>query len=319
LGSSEGEIPRPAPPRIFIAPSKPSLPKQAQPRPPKKVTKKKTTKLGTLALSAGVSIKSKLVPIKPYSRFGETLPPSSSDESRTASPVVDEQRDSPCPEFTLPCDLSDSATSEDMTFDFDAFSPSEPEVYSLTGCEMLTNEFLLTCDSEVDRLMAVDEHRPLTQEERTGLYDLINGALPGYVNIGESAGTYSAYMKARSHRSIDRHLGTTAFPRNLKSTRPETTDFYANVPEIDVGWVSTDVGYIAQEFDPAEFSQILVESSYVCPELHSKELEARSSLIIHEALDTNQSSIRKQVQGARVTMVSPERRRLRTSSARGEI
>lgn len=318
MGSSEGEIPGLALPRIFIAPSKPSLPKQPQPRPPKKVTKKKATKLGTLALSAGVSIKSKVVPIKP-----ETLPPSSLDETRTASPVVDEKRDSPCPEFTLPCDLSDSATSEDMPFDFEAISPFEPEVYSSTGCEMLTNEFLPTYDSEVDRLMAVDEHRPLTQEERTGLYNLINGALPGSINTGESAGTYSAYMKARSHRLIDRRLGTnraTTFPHDLKSTRPETTDFYANVPEIklehiDVDcWVSADVGYIAQEFDPAEFSQILVESGYVCPELHSEELEAPDT-----PQGANQSSIRKQVQGARVTMFSPERRRLRTSSARGEI
>lgn len=197
---------------------------------------------------------------------------------------------------------------------------------------MLTNEFLPTYDSEVDRLMAVDEHRPLTQEERTGLYDLINGALPGSINIGESDSTYGAYMKARSHRSIDRPLGTnraTAFPHNLKSTRPATTDFYANVPEIklehiDVDcWMSTDVGHIAQEFDPAEFSQILVESSYVCPELHSEELKARSSLMIHEAPDTpqgaDQSNIRKQVQGARATMFSPEKRRQRTSSARGEI
>lgn len=176
--------------------------------------------------------------------------------------------------------------------------------------------------------MAVDEHRPLTQEERTGLYDLINGALPGSINIGDSDGTYSAYMKTRSLRSIDRRLGTnraTAFPHNLKSTRSETTDPYANVPEIKLDvdcWVSTDVGYIAQEFDPAEFSQILVESSYVCSELHSEELEARPSLMIHEASDTpqaNQSNIRKQVQGARVTMFSPERRRQRTSSARGEI
>lgn len=215
-----------------------------------------------------------------------------------------------------------------MTFDFEPFSPFEPEVYSLTGCEMLTNDFLPTYDSEVDRLMAVDEHRPLTQEERTGLYDLINGALPGSINIGDSDGTYSAYMKTRSLRSIDRRLGTnraTAFPHNLKSTRSETTDPYANVPEIKLDvdcWVSTDVGYIAQEFDPAEFSQILVESSYVCSELHSEELEARPSLMIHEASDTpqaNQSNIRKQVQGARVTMFSPERRRQRTSSARGEI
>lgn len=331
MSSSEGDIPGLAPPRIFIAPSKPSLPKQVQPRPPKKVTKKKATKLGTLALSAGVSIESKVVAIKPYSRFGETLPPSFSGEARSTSPVVVEKRDSPCPEFTLPCDLSDSATSEDMTFDFEASSPFEPEVYSLTGCEMLTNEFLPTYDSEVDRLMAVDEHRPLNQEERTGLYDLINGALPGSINIGESAGTYSAYMKAGSHRSIDRRLGTnrpTPFSHNLKSTRPGSTDFYANVPEIELEhvdvdcWVSTDVGYIAQEFDPAEFSQILVESSYVCPELHSEELEARSSLTIHEAPDTpqaNQSNIQKQVQGSLVTMFSPERRRLRTSSARGEI
>ena len=324
MGSSEGEIRDFAPPKIFIASSKPSL--------PKKITKKKATKLGTLALSAGASTKSKLVPIKPYSPFGETLPPSSSDEIRTAASVVVEKRDSPCPEFTLPCDLSDSATSEDMTFDFEPFSPFEPEVYSLTGCEMLTNEFLPTYDSEVDRLMAVDEHRPLTQEERTGLYDLINGALPGSINIGESDSTYGAYMKARSHRSIDRPLGTnraTAFPHNLKSTRPATTDFYANVPEIklehiDVDcWMSTDVGHIAQEFDPAEFSQILVESSYVCPELHSEELKARSSLMIHEAPDTpqgaDQSNIRKQVQGARATMFSPEKRRQRTSSARGEI
>jgi len=55
-----------------------------------------------------------------------------------------------------------------------------------------------------DALLSVNERRPLSQTERTAMYDLINDNTEPSAGIAERVGTYHAYMEDRSRLYFDR-------------------------------------------------------------------------------------------------------------------
>lgn len=116
---------------------------------------------------------------------------------------------SPCPEFTMDGKFSDPSSLGD-TCDSIYDQPFE----YLRGLDETISDFSLELpfeNSVLDPLAAVEEHRPLTEMERTELYNLINNSIGSPEGIQESRGTYCAYMKERSRLYYDRLFFRTSY------------------------------------------------------------------------------------------------------------
>lgn len=160
-----------------------------------------------------------------------------------------------CPQFTLPNDTSDDTTescgiSSDFLHSPDEFvvgyfdSSLQPEVEE----PLLNIEGVTTCDGGLESFMSVDEHRLLTEEERTELYNLINNNIPCAGGVEESAGTYNTYMSEKTRSYFDRLLPVSRHARTLRAGtrahKPSTIVFNSpagvEFPELRK-WLSDDV------------------------------------------------------------------------------
>jgi hypothetical protein len=161
-----------------------------------------------------------------------------------------------CPQFTLPNDFSDDTTEESCGIgsDFlrspDEFvvgyfdSPLQPEVEE----SLLNIEGVTTWDRGLESFMSVDEHRLLTEEERTELYNLINNNIPCAGGVEESAGTYNNYMSEKTRSYFDRLLPVSRHARTLRAgththkplTIPCNSPAAVEFPELRK-WLSDDV------------------------------------------------------------------------------
>lgn len=145
-----------------------------------------------------------------------------------------------CPQFTLPNDSSDDTTEScgvgsDFLRSPDEFvvgyfdSPLQPEVE-----EPLLIEGITACDGGLESFMSVDEHRLLTEEERTELYNLINNNIPCAGGVEESAGTYNTYMSEKMRSYFDRLLPVSRHARTLRAGtqahKPSTSTIACNSP-----------------------------------------------------------------------------------------
>ena len=157
------------------------------------------------------------------------------------------------PEFSLPNDSSDDTTEscgvgsdflrspdELVVGYFD--SPLQPEAEEL----LLDIEGVTTCGLE--SFMSVDEHRLLTEDERTELYNLINNNIPCASRAGESAGTYNTYMNEKTRSYFDRLLPVSRHSRTSRvgtpAHKPSTITCHSpavvELPELRK-WLSDDV------------------------------------------------------------------------------
>jgi hypothetical protein len=112
---------------------------------------------------------------------------------------------SPVPDFTLPEEYPDTPILVDDTCDLMPDSPSENLSDFLEPG--LWYDYSIDLPWEQggpDPIMSVNEHRSLTEQERIEFYNLIDKNLSSPNGIEESSGTYSAYMKERSHFYFDR-------------------------------------------------------------------------------------------------------------------
>jgi antiviral helicase SKI2 len=111
------------------------------------------------------------------------------------------------PKFTVTTELSDDLPEKGNTIsDFlQSSSDTFGSEYFSSPTETSTFPDLETaaCGANLDMLMTIEEHRLLTQDERTELYNLIDNSMPQAHGIEESSGTYNFYMNERSHSCFD--------------------------------------------------------------------------------------------------------------------
>ena len=186
----------------------------------------------------------------------ETLPGGVSYESGIdASSSGTDSDEYTCPKFTITTELSDGLPEKSNTIsDFLQSSPDTfgSEFFS-SPIETSTFPDLETsaCGANVDMLMTVEEHRPLTQEERTELYNLIDNSMPQAYGIEESSGTYNFYMNERSHSYFDPLLPTNRQVRTAKlgfrgNKMSKSPTYEPSTDYLDVQkWLS-------EEFDPSD-------------------------------------------------------------------
>ena len=188
------------------------------------------------------------VPIK-------TLPGVFSESRIEASSSGTDTDDRECsPKFTITTELSDGLPEKSNTIsDFLQSSPDTcgSEYYS-SPIETSTFLDLETgaCGANLDMLMTVEEHRLLTQEERTELYNLIDNSMPQAYGIEESSGTYNFYMNERSHPYFD-----PLFPIN-RQVRPAKLGFEGNKMSKSTYEPSMDYldvrKWLPEEIDPSD-------------------------------------------------------------------
>ena len=96
--------------------------------------------------------------------------------------------------------------------------------------------------------MTVEEHRLLTQDERTELYNLIDNSMPQAQGIKESFGTYNFYMDERSHFYSDPLLSIDCRTRLTKlgvQGNKMSTSTYESEPSMDYldvqKWLSEEI------------------------------------------------------------------------------
>ena len=216
--------------------------------------------------------------------FAGMLPGGVSSDSGigASSSGTDTDWESTCPKFTITADLSDDLPEKSNTIsDFLQSSPDTfgSEYFSppMETSTFLDMETTVTCGTNLDMLMTMEEHRLLTQDERTELYNLIDNSMPQVHGIDESSGTYNFYMNGRSHSYFDPLLlvNHQVKPAKLgvqgnKMTK-STYDSEPSMDYVDVRkWLSeeidlTDIGLdtherhaFRNEFDPNfGFSDIL--------------------------------------------------------------
>lgn len=150
---------------------------------------------------------------------------------------------SPLPDFTFPEEFPDTPLLDDDPM---SDSPSEdllelqyPEYHGL-WCDFSID--LPLNRGELDSIMSVDEHRPLTQEERIEFYNLIDKSISPPNGVEECSGTYSAYMKERSRSYFDRLFSKRMqglYHLNMENRQQETSSEEAsNFRE----WLSNPAG-----------------------------------------------------------------------------
>ncbi|RDB29082.1 hypothetical protein Hypma_015956 [Hypsizygus marmoreus] len=109
---------------------------------------------------------------------------------------------SPCPEFSMDDETSSSFS---LVGGARAFNPVSENAFQLDASDAIS-DFSLDppFDNSGDSLVAIEEHRPLTELERSELYALINNSISSTPELEESCGTYGAYMKERSRVYFER-------------------------------------------------------------------------------------------------------------------
>ena len=123
-------------------------------------------------------------------RFCPSSPPEIDDSLDVASEL-------PCPEFTM-LEEESRPLMDDLLGDL----PS-----GILGVDEVVADFSIDLHfdrSNPDALLSVNERRPLTETERTALYNLINDNTEPTEGIAECVGTYHAYMEERSRLYFDR-------------------------------------------------------------------------------------------------------------------
>ena len=189
-----------------------------------------------------------------------TLPGGVSSESgidASSSGTDTDDREYTCPNFTIATELSDGLPGKSSSIsDFLQSSPDtfESDFFS-SPIETSTFPDLETaaCGVNLDMLMTVEEHRLLTQEERTELYNLIDNSMPQAYGIEESSGTYNFYMNERSHSYLDPLLPTNRQVRPAKlgfrgNKMSKSSTYEPSMDYLDVQkWLS-------EEFDPSDAS-----------------------------------------------------------------
>lgn len=186
----------------------------------------------------------------------ETLPGVFSDSGIEASSsgTDTDDRECACPKFTITTELSDGLPEKSNTIS--DFLQSSPDTYGSeyfsSPVETSTFPDLETgaCGANLDMLMTVEEHRLLTQEERTELYNLIDNSMPHASGIEESSGTYNFYMNERSHSYFDPLL-----PIN-RQVRPAKLGFQGNKMSKSTYEPSMDYldvqKWLSEEIDPSD-------------------------------------------------------------------
>jgi hypothetical protein len=182
---------------------------------------------------ASVIISSKRIKKSPSIDFIEKTPggvfsESGIEASSFASSSGTDTDDHECtsPKFTINTELSDSLPEKSNTIS--DFLQSSPDTYGSeyfsSPIETSTFPDLETaaCGANLDMLMTVEEHRLLTQDERTELYNLIDNSMPQTYGIEESSGTYNFYMNERSHSYFEPLLPTN------RQVRPAKLGFQGN-------------------------------------------------------------------------------------------
>ena len=158
------------------------------------------------------------------------------------------------PKFSITTELSDGLPEKSNTIS--DFLQSSPDTYGSeyfsSPIETSTFPDLETaaCGANLDMLMTVEEHRLLTQEERTELYNLIDNSMPQAYGIEESSGTYNFCMNERSHSYFDPLLPTN------RQVRPAKLGFQGNKmskltyePSMDYLDVQK---WLSEEIDPSD-------------------------------------------------------------------
>ena len=187
----------------------------------------------------------------------ETLPRGISSESgieASSSGTDTDDHECTSPKFTITTELSDSLPEKSNTIS--DFLHSSPDTYGSeyfsSPIEASTFPDLETaaCGANLDMLMTVEEHRLLTQEERTELYNLIDNSMPQAYGIEESSGTYNFYMNERSHSYFD-----PLFPTN-RQVRPAKLGFQGNKMSKSTYEPSMDYldvqKWLSEELDPSD-------------------------------------------------------------------
>ena len=216
--------------------------------------------------------------------FIETLPGGVSPESGigASSSGTDTDWESTCPKFTITTDLPGDLPEKSNTIS--DFMQSSPDTFGsgYFNSPMETSSFLdleatITCGATLDMLMTVEEHRLLTKDERTELYNLIDNSMPQAHGIEESSGIYDFYMNDRSHPYFDPllHINGQVKPAKLRvlgnTMSGSTYDSEPSMDYLDVRtWLSEDIDLsdvgldthqrhaFRNEFDPSfGFSDIL--------------------------------------------------------------
>ena len=198
-----------------------------------------------------------------------------------SSSGTDTDCESTCPKFTITTDLSDDLPEKSNTIS--DFLQSSPDTFgseyfsSSMETSFLDMENAAVCGGNLDMLMTVEEHRPLTQDERTELYNLIDNSMPQARGIEESSGISNFYMCERSHFYSDpllsvnhqvrpEELGVQENKMSKSTYDSEPSMDYLDVrkwlsEEIDLSNVSFDIHdrhAFRNEFDPSfGFSDIL--------------------------------------------------------------
>lgn len=191
------------------------------------------------------------VPIK-------TLPGEISSESgidASSSGTDTDDREYTCPNFTIATELSDGLPGKSNTISDFLQSSSDTFGSEFFSSPIETSTFpdleTSACGANLDMLMTVEEHRLLTQEERTELYNLIDNSMPQAYGIEESSGTYNFYMNERSHSYFDPLLPTNRPVRPAKlgfrgNKMSKSSTYEPSMDYLDVQkWLS-------EEFDPSD-------------------------------------------------------------------
>jgi hypothetical protein len=197
-------------PRPFLAKVAPSAARGRAARRSKEKGSERTQRRPRLPRSPAISSKRiKKSPSINVSDVIEMLPGGVSSESgiEASSSGTDTDFESACPKFTITTELSDDLPEKSNTIS--DFLHSSPDTFGSEyfSSPMETSTFLhldtAACSANLDLLMTVEEHRLLTQDERTELYNLIDNSMPQAYGIEESSGTYNFYMNERSHSYFD--------------------------------------------------------------------------------------------------------------------
>lgn len=152
---------------------------------------------------------------------------SSPDMSHSLADDEDSNYDapgSPCPEFTLPEEYPDTPLLDEHS-EISIFDPTSElrHLYEIANDLSIDSPVENCLLGHADPLLSIEDHRPLTQDERNEFYNLINGSIAKSGGIGERSGTYSAYMEEQSRHYFDRlAYNTTSGYTRVNNFQPVT-------------------------------------------------------------------------------------------------
>jgi len=183
----------------------------------------------------------------------ETLPGvvfSESGIEASSSGTDTDDLDCTSPKFTITTELSDGLPEKSNTIS--DFLQSSLDTYGsdyFSSPSTFPDLETAACGTNLDLLMTVEEHRLLTQEERTELYNLIDNSMPQAYGT-EASGTYNFYMDERSHSYLNPLL-----PTNLQ-VRPAKLGSQGNKMSISTYDPSMDYldvrKWLSEEIDPSD-------------------------------------------------------------------